>query len=687
MLSDLLADSNLPANVASTLKAISTMIAQPTFSSFARGVNSMSPLVESRFVPDEKICEQPDMRDDGWRSRPHHNRRMSNLFTTTTSATGMPTVERDGGVSIPNNIGHTIPGSPRSGSPTFLPSSKLLRQAKSLPHNMPHLQDNAKPNEARSSSPVLRKIPSENGAFTAVNEEKPKLEESCKNCGCSETHVTTSEDSETCESSNELTFPAMSFYGKRKPTVDEILEKSKNIKQSEEVEKLYDKIDSWNFPIFDVWENGNVLRGVAFKIFKKSGFFEKFRIREQVFLNYFTALDAGYNDIPYHNSAHAADVLHGVYYFTTQRIAGFCPFDSSDRNSDSDSVSGDQSDEATECVEQYDRLTSCIPDLERFALYSAAAMHDYDHPGRTNAFVVATLEPQALLYNDRSVLENHHAAQAFSLLLSNPEYNYVESLTTADFKRFRFLVIEAVLATDLKRHFDVLQEFTAKVDSGAGIDWSLEADRLLASQVCIKMADISGPTKQKDIHQRWTERIVEEFYEQGEDELNKGLPVSPYMDRKVPLIAQLQETFIKHLVAPLFRSYRSAGLLPGVWVTSSEYDVTNDSDNDSSTKDDESTEHSDSGVGHHRSYPGKKRLGKKKKRRKRRRASKEIHCEIMENIESNYQMWSRRIKEMELEKQACSKGKAKDNPPESGGITEEDDSSQGGAADTRETES
>lgn len=87
------------------------------------------------------------------------------------------------------------------------------------------------------------------------------------------------------------------------------------------------------------------------------------------------------------------------------------------------------------------------------------------------------------------------------------------------------------------------------------------------------------------------------------------------MDRKVPLVAQLQETFIKHLVAPLFRSYRSAGLLPGVWVASSEYDVTNDSDGDSSTKDDESTEHSDSGVGHHRSNLGKKWLGKKKKRR------------------------------------------------------------------------
>lgn len=97
---------------------------------------------------------------------------------------------------------------------------------------------------------------------------------------------------------------------------------------------------------------------------------------------------------PDHNNAHAADVLHGVYYFTTQRIAGFCPFDSGDCNSDSDSVSGEQSEDSTEYVEQYDRLTSCIPDLERFALYSAAAMHDYDHPGRTNAFIVATLEPQ-----------------------------------------------------------------------------------------------------------------------------------------------------------------------------------------------------------------------------------------------------------------------------------------------------
>ena len=41
---------------------------------------------------------------------------------------------------------------------------------------------------------------------------------------------------------------------------------------------------------------------------------------------------------------------------------------------------------------------------------------------------------------------------------------------------------------------------------------------------------------------------------------------------------------------------------------------------------------------------------------------------------------------MELEKQACSKAKAKDNSPESGGTTPEGDSSQGGAADKKETD-
>lgn len=70
---------------------------------------------------------------------------------------------------------------------------------------------------------------------------------------------------------------------------------------------------------------------------------------------------------------------------------------------------------------------------------------------------------QAVLYNDRSVLENHHAASAWNLFMSHPDYNFLANLDHVEFKRFRFLVIEAILATDLKKHFDFLAEFNAKV--------------------------------------------------------------------------------------------------------------------------------------------------------------------------------------------------------------------------------
>ena len=51
----------------------------------------------------------------------------------------------------------------------------------------------------------------------------------------------------------------------------------------------------------------------------------------------------------------------------------------------------------------------------------------------------------------------------------------------------------------------------------------------------------------------------------GDEEAALGMPISPYMDRKNPQLAKLQESFINHLVAPLCNAYGEAGLLPGEW--------------------------------------------------------------------------------------------------------------------------
>jgi hypothetical protein len=103
-----------------------------------------------------------------------------------------------------------------------------------------------------------------------------------------------------------------------------------------------------------------------------------------------------------------------------------------------------------------------MSNLDRLAIYLAAIVHDLDHPGLNNQFLITTKSSKALLYNDRSVLENHHVAAAF-LLLEDPKYNFVKTLSKVDFKYLRTTVIDLVLATDLSHHYQLLGEFKLKV--------------------------------------------------------------------------------------------------------------------------------------------------------------------------------------------------------------------------------
>ncbi|XP_013930211.1 PREDICTED: cGMP-inhibited 3',5'-cyclic phosphodiesterase A-like [Thamnophis sirtalis] len=153
--------------------------------------------------------------------------------------------------------------------------------------------------------------------------------------------------------------------------------------------------------------------------------------------------------------------------------------------------------------------------------------------------------------------------------------------------------------------------------------------------MCIKLADINGPAKYKDLHLKWTDGIVNEFYEQGDEEASLGLPISPFMDRSAPQLAKLQESFITHIVGPLCNSYDSAGLMPGKWIE----------DNDESGDTDEHEEDSsdmDSCDSHEA----------RKKRRK-------VYCQITQHLLQNHQMWK---KVMEEEERRAGKDKQSGEP-------------------------
>ncbi|CAG9533908.1 unnamed protein product [Cercopithifilaria johnstoni] len=305
------------------------------------------------------------------------------------------------------------------------------------------------------------------------------------------------------------------------------------------------RIAEWAFPIFHFAERHpkTTLSRIAYSIFREHSLFRIFKLSPNKFFNFFHSLECGYWDIPYHNRIHAADVLHGCHYLTCHPVCAFLdiPANSSEPSDNSPLP-----------------LLSSMSTLELMALFTAAAMHDYDHPGRTNAFLVAAEDKKAILYNDRSVLENHHAAESWRLL-SKPENSFIETLDAAETKRFRYLVLEYILATDLKLHFDIIMQFNEKAPD---MDLGNESDRVIISQMLIKFADVNSPSKPYLLHRQWTDRICEEFYGQGDEEKRRGMAVSPYMDRDDPAVAKLQDSFISHIVNPLAVALNEARLLP-----------------------------------------------------------------------------------------------------------------------------
>lgn len=657
LITDMLADQSLPLNIVSGLRTLSNLLKPPeSHSSFHK--TRVSPLVSltesTNYGSDTEENPYTGERPSSKKSRrslpPSLIRRMStSTWTTTTSATGMPTLELEPCRIRSSSFRHNRDGTPGSspvGSRSNSPSPSSPTVVLSIP-------------KSRSFS-LVAPVP-----IGGSHPKRPSRKSVASNMGTEVIHdrrlqenVDMAEDADE-EDENELT--AEEVDGKNSSVASPT---ANSVKIPWEIENIDDcellhihRLNEWDYPIFDLASqcSDTILSKVGYKLFVEVGLFETFRIPVAPFLHYFHALEQGYRDKPYHNRIHATDVLHGVFYLTTQPIPGFTQVNTSNMFSRNGSSSDSDVDAEKSLTyransfnsEDYGIMGGNFPALELMALYTAAAMHDFDHPGRTNAFLVATNAKEAVLYNDRSVLENHHAAQAWSLFMKEPVlYNFLCGLEAAEFKRFRFLVIENILATDLKRHFEILAEFNAKVndDDAVGIDWTSETDRLLMMQMVIKLADINGPAKTHELHVRWTERISEEFYEQGDEEARLGMPISPYMDRRIPQLAKLQETFINHLVAPLCNAMVTAGFLPGTWA---DQELSEDEDEEEGQSDTDQIESTgkDSEDETETDNEGGQICHQKCKKKPRK-----INCLLTKNLKENHEYWVAIIQEEEKQK-------------------------------------
>jgi len=222
----------------------------------------------------------------------------------------------------------------------------------------------------------------------------------------------------------------------------------------------------------------------------------------------------------YHNAIHATQVCHSAGWLT--RMLGL-----------SDEQSG----------------------IETTAFVIAALCHDVKHFGRNNAFCVSTAHALAVLYNDMRVLENMHTATTFELLSGggSNEANLLRDLSRQDKASIRSQIIEYILATDMSEHFEIISKFRVKRENPDFCVASNETDRRFVARMCIKAGDIGHSALPWELHEKWSVRVMQEFFQQGDEERSLNLPVSALCDRNnVGDVGRSQKGFLEFVCLPLF---------------------------------------------------------------------------------------------------------------------------------------
>jgi cAMP-specific phosphodiesterase 4 len=209
--------------------------------------------------------------------------------------------------------------------------------------------------------------------------------------------------------------------------------------------------------------------------------------------------------------------------------------------------------------------TKCKLDQDQiFAGIFAAVGHDVDHPGRTNAYLTAIGAPLATRYNDAAVLESHHCATLYQLA-TQIKHPVFERCDQGRYSRIREHVVAMILSTDMAGHFTKLANFKSRRTSNWMEEGQEDKDQKLALCVALHAADLSNPAKPLDLYYgKWLNRILAEFFEQGDHERSRGLPVTPLMDRTTVNVPKMQVGFINVLVFPLYVEFQA--ILPELQI-------------------------------------------------------------------------------------------------------------------------
>ena len=223
---------------------------------------------------------------------------------------------------------------------------------------------------------------------------------------------------------------------------------------------------------------------------------------------------------------------------------------------------------------------------EQASLVLAALGHDILHAGVNNAFLKQVKHPLAEEYGPDGIQEKRSATHFLKLidkheiLAPKAELN---SQSNDIISESRSMIEQSILWTDMKRHSDLMKEVSGRMDdiqqalnqarrvvsvsdlnsskgatdddisSGVRVADLLDAEtRILLGALFLHCADVSNPTKDWDVCERWSVLVMNEFFSQGDVERKLGHQISMNCDRGTVSIPKSQVGFGQFVIRSLF---------------------------------------------------------------------------------------------------------------------------------------
>jgi class 3 adenylate cyclase len=264
-----------------------------------------------------------------------------------------------------------------------------------------------------------------------------------------------------------------------------------------------------------------------------------------------------YNDNPFHNFDHANHVVMSVNKLLSRITAPDLDVDE-DGKTLHDHTYGITSDPLT-----------------WFACVFSALIHDVDHSGAPNSQLVKEKAPIAVLYNGKAVAEQNSFDIAWDLLM-DPTYEDLRKVlycNKTEFKRFRQLVVNSVMATDivdidLKNLRNARWEMAFKEDSVEGSTGS--SPHSSASEVnrkatvviehLIQASDVAHTMQHWHVYRRWNEKFFMECYQAYLDGRAENNPATNWYKGEIG--------FFDFYIIPLAKKLKDCGVFG---VSSDEY--------------------------------------------------------------------------------------------------------------------